>query len=69
MDRDKSNMDRAIRSMTQQVQELLRAQSQADILRDRVQKERKKVQQFERELQSSQELLRKMEEEHKSEVK
>ena len=65
---DKSNMDRAISNMTQQVQELQRLQSHTDILRGRVQGERKRVQQLERELQSSQELLQKMEEEHKSEV-
>ena len=61
-------MDRAISSMTKQVQELQRVQSQTDILRGRVQGERKRVQQLEQELQSSQELLQKMEEDHKSEV-
>ena len=66
---DKNNMDRAITDMSKQVQELQRIQSQADILKGRVQVERKKVQQLERELQSSQELLQKIEVEHKSEVR
>ena len=65
---DKNNMDCAITDMSKQVQELQRIQSQADILKGRVQTERKKVQQLERELQSSQELLRKIEEDHKSDV-
>ena len=65
---DKSNMDRAISSMTQEVQELQRAQSQIEIMRGQLIGERKKVQQLERELQSSQELLQKIEEEHKSDV-
>ena len=51
---DKSNMDHAISNMTQQVQELQRI---SEILRGRLQTEQMKVQQLERELQSSQELL------------
>ena len=66
---DKSNMDRAIASMSQQVQELQVVQNQADILRGWLQGERKKVLQLDRELQSSQELLQKIEEEHKSDVR
>ena len=62
---DKSNMDRVITDMTQQVQELQRVQSQTEILRHHLQEEK---QQLERELQSSQELLQKLQEEHKSNV-
>lgn len=65
---DKSNMDRAIANMSQQVQELQLARNQTEIMRGRFITERKKVQQLERELQSSQELLQRIEEDHKSDV-
>ena len=66
---DKSNMERVIADMSKQMQELQQVHGQADILRGRGQGEWKKVQQLERELQSSQELLQKLEEEHKSDVR
>ena len=66
---DKSNMEHAVADLSEQVQSLQRTQTQADILRGRLQKERESVQQLDRELQSSRELLRSKDEEHKSNVR